>query len=110
MKNLKLIVAGIIFTVFFAFSAQAQQTTDEARAEGIASSALVGCISSARAGNNDILVTVFPREGEGNYAVRFCGSRRDVNYVSAVGYVILENWQVVETLCEWPAPTANPCD
>lgn len=110
MKNLKLIIAGIVLTLFVAFNAKAQQTGDAARAEGIASSALADCISDARAGNNDILVTVVPREGEGNYAVRFCGSRRDVNYVSAVGYVILENWRVIETFCEWPAPTANPCD
>ena len=110
MKKIRKTLGVAALLVASAFALNAQVQTDAQRAEGIASGALADCISDARAAGNDILVTSFPGNGEGNWAVRFCSQRRDINSpAQRVGTVILENWQVVETTCEFPAPTSNPC-
>lgn len=108
MKKISLIIGVVALLVTSTIVLNAQ-TSGAERAEGIARGALSDCISTSRAGGAEILVTSFPSNGEGNWAVRFCSTRRDIAYpAQKVGYVIIENWEVVETACQI-APTDNPC-
>lgn len=110
VKKLSLTLA-IIVVLAVATSGTVRSTGGDAeRAEGIARSALSDCISTARAAGNDIGVSSFAGSETGDWNVVFCSSRRDIQHTpQRVGNVVLDNWVVVETRCEFPAPTNNPC-
>ena len=99
-------VLAIAATVTTAQSANG----DYQRAVGIATSALSGCISDARQAGNTILDSGAPGANEGDWSIAFCG-RQSASQSPAqyIGGARIENWQVVEAVCEFPAPTSNPC-
>lgn len=80
------------------------------RAVGIATGALSDCVAAARKAGNTVLDSGAPGENDSDWFIAFCG-RQSPNQSPAqfIGGVMIRNWEVVETNCEFPSPTSNPC-
>ena len=103
-----LLAVAVMAVAVMAVSANV--TGDYQRAVGLATGALSGCLSDARAAGNTILDSGFAGSNEGDWNIVFCGRQSPTQSPAQfIGSATIENWQVVRTRCEFPAPTSNPC-
>ena len=80
------------------------------RAVGIARAELSACIAEARQAGNEVLDSGFAGANEGDWTIAFCGRQTPTQSPAQfIGQATLESWNVVESRCEFPSPTSNPC-
>ena len=116
MKKISVLIlmAVISMAVFAVLTTNADSDEsingDYQRAVGIATAALSDCITAARRAGNTVSDSGVPGANEGDWTIAFCGRQTPTQSPAQfIGGARIENWQLVEVNCEFPAPTSNPC-